>query len=102
MISIRHGQESPPVSYMPIHQQPSLNFHRENGNEGELKESATTEESSVVQTKGKRQVRCSLILYNLDALQAEVDKLKKFQAETSTELDTILPSILDKAFKGEL
>jgi len=32
--------------------------------EGELEESATTEESSVVQTEGKRQVR----LYNLDAV----------------------------------
>jgi type I restriction enzyme, S subunit len=38
----------------------------------------------------------------LDALQAEVDALKKLQAETAVELDALLPSILDKAFKGEL
>jgi len=37
----------------------------------------------------------------LDALQVRVDTLKKLQAEISTELDALLPSILDKAFKGE-
>ena len=36
--------------------------------EGELDESATTEDSSVVQTEGKRQVRRQLRLYNLDAV----------------------------------
>ena len=38
----------------------------------------------------------------LDKLQAKVDKLKELQAKTATELDALLPSILDKAFKGEL
>ena len=42
------------------------------------------------------------IVADLDALQAHVDALKKLQAETAAELDTLLPSILDKAFKGEL
>jgi type I restriction enzyme S subunit len=42
------------------------------------------------------------IVAKLDALQAQVDALKKLQAETSAELDAMLPSILDKAFKGEL
>jgi len=36
------------------------------------------------------------------ALQTEVDALKGLQAETAAELDALLPSILDKAFKGEL
>ena len=36
--------------------------------EGELEESSTTEESSVVQTEGKRQVRRQVRLYNLDAI----------------------------------
>jgi len=35
-------------------------------------------------------------------LQAEVDALKRLQAETAAELDALLPSILDKSFKGEL
>lgn len=35
-------------------------------------------------------------------LQAKVESLKKYQGQTITELDTLLPSILDKAFKGEL
>jgi len=38
----------------------------------------------------------------LDALQAKVDELKRLQAETAADLDALLPSILDKAFKGEL
>jgi type I restriction enzyme S subunit len=42
------------------------------------------------------------IVAELDALQTKVDALKKLQAETAAELDALLPSILDKAFKGEL
>src|SRR5437764_343332 len=42
------------------------------------------------------------IVAELDALQAEVDVLKRLQAETAAELDALLPSILEKAFKGEL
>ena len=34
--------------------------------------------------------------------KAEVDALKILQAETSAELDALLPAILDRAFKGEL
>lgn len=37
-----------------------------------------------------------------DAIQARVDALKQLQAATQAELDSLLPSILDKAFKGEL
>ena len=42
------------------------------------------------------------IVAYLDGLQAKVDALKRLQAETATELNAILPSVLDKAFKGEL
>ena len=42
------------------------------------------------------------IVAELGALQAEVDALKRLQAETAAELDALLPAILDKAFKGEL
>lgn len=42
------------------------------------------------------------IVGELDALQAEVDSLKRLQSETAAELDTLMPAILDKAFKGEL
>jgi type I restriction enzyme, S subunit len=42
------------------------------------------------------------IVAELDALQAEVDELKAVQAETSVELNALLPSILDRAFRGEL
>jgi hypothetical protein len=31
-----------------------------------------------------------------------VDVLKKLQAQTAAELNALMPSILDKAFKGEL
>ena len=42
------------------------------------------------------------IVAYLDDLQSKVDSLKQLQSETSAELDALLPSILDKAFKGEL
>ncbi|OGP59322.1 MAG: hypothetical protein A2V67_15810 [Deltaproteobacteria bacterium RBG_13_61_14] len=42
------------------------------------------------------------IVAYLDGLQAQVDALKKLQSETAAELDALLPSILDRAFKGEL
>ena len=42
------------------------------------------------------------IVAHLDNLQTKVDALKRLQAETATELDALLPSVLDKAFKGEL
>jgi type I restriction enzyme S subunit len=42
------------------------------------------------------------IVVGLDALQEESDVLKTLQDETSAELDALMPSILDKAFRGEL
>jgi type I restriction enzyme S subunit len=42
------------------------------------------------------------IVTYLDDLQAKVDSLKRLQAETAIELNAMLPSVLDRAFKGEL
>jgi type I restriction enzyme, S subunit len=42
------------------------------------------------------------IAAELDSLQVHIDAIKNIQAETAGELDALLPSILDKAFKGEL
>lgn len=42
------------------------------------------------------------IVAYLDDLQTKVDGLKQLQAQTAAELAALLPSILDKAFKGEL
>ena len=41
------------------------------------------------------------IVRELESLHARVDALKKLQTETGAELDALLPSILDKAFKRE-
>jgi len=38
----------------------------------------------------------------IDHLEVKVHNLKKLQEQTTAELDSLLPSILDKAFKGEL
>ena len=38
----------------------------------------------------------------LDDLHTETDRLSQSQSETAAELDAMLPSILDKAFKGNL
>lgn len=43
----------------------------------------------------------SIVSY-LDGLQAQVDALKQLKAKMQKELDAMLPSILDKAFKGGL
>ena len=42
-----------------------------------------------------------IVIY-LDGLQAKVDSLKRLQSETAAELDALLPSVLDQAFKGKL
>jgi len=42
------------------------------------------------------------IVSYLNDVQGKVDALKHFQERTAAELDALLPSILDKAFKGEL
>lgn len=42
------------------------------------------------------------LVAELDTLQAEVDTLKRAQAETAVELDALMPSILSKAFMGGL
>jgi type I restriction enzyme S subunit len=43
----------------------------------------------------------SIVVF-LDDLQARMDSLKRLQSDTAAELDALLPSVLDKAFKGEL
>jgi len=42
------------------------------------------------------------IVAYLDGLQGKVDAVKNVQDHTAAELNALLPSILDKAFKGEL
>jgi len=42
------------------------------------------------------------IVAYLDGLQARVDELAALQLATKTELDALLPSVLDRAFRGEL
>lgn len=42
------------------------------------------------------------IVAELDALQAEVNSLRRLQAETAAELGALLPAVLDRAFRGEL
>jgi type I restriction enzyme S subunit len=42
------------------------------------------------------------IIAELDALQSKIDALTLIQAETTAELDALLPSVLSKAFSGQL
>lgn len=42
------------------------------------------------------------IVTYFDELQTKVDTMKRLRQESMKELDALLPSILDKAFKGEL
>jgi len=42
------------------------------------------------------------IVAYLDGLQAKVNALRELQSQSQEELDALLPSVLDRAFKGEL
>ena len=42
------------------------------------------------------------IIEELEILQSHVDALKRLHTETAAELDAMLPSLLDSAFKGNL
>jgi type I restriction enzyme S subunit len=42
------------------------------------------------------------IVAYLDNMQSKLDALKCLQNETAAELDALMPSILDRAFRGEL
>lgn len=42
------------------------------------------------------------IVGQLDTFVAALESVKQLQAETAAELDALLPSVLDRAFKGEL
>jgi len=42
------------------------------------------------------------IVAYLDDLQIKIDALKNLQSETAAELDALMPSILSRAFRGEL
>lgn len=44
----------------------------------------------------------SRIVAYLDGLQAQVEALRRLQAETAGELAALMPALLDRAFKGEL
>ena len=52
-----------------------------------------------LRTKMNKQSR---ILTYLDGLRERVNKLWLLQAESQVELDALLLSVLDRAFKGEL
>jgi type I restriction enzyme S subunit len=45
--------------------------------------------------------QCQIVAY-LDNLQEKTNALRALQAATSAELDALMPSILDKTFRGEL
>ena len=42
------------------------------------------------------------ITTHLDSVQARLASLRELQSATGEELDALLPSVLDRAFKGEL
>ena len=44
---------------------------------------------------------CCFATYR-DGLQAKVNTLRELQSAAGEELDALLPSVLDRAFKGEL
>jgi type I restriction enzyme, S subunit len=51
--------------------------------------------------KVSSEAQAEIVAY-LDALHTQVDALKRLQAECAAELDALLPSVLDGAFRGEI
>ena len=47
------------------------------------------------------QVQRRIVGY-LDGLSERINELRRLQSESQVELDALLPSVLDRAFKGEL
>jgi type I restriction enzyme S subunit len=45
--------------------------------------------------------QCRIVSY-LDSLQAKVNALPELQSASGEELSALIPSVLDRAFKGEL
>ena len=67
--------------------------------EGVLDPAATTEESSVVRTEGKRQVRRTLTLHDLDAILAVGDRVRSARgAQFRHWANTVLKEYLVKGF----
>jgi len=67
--------------------------------DGELSSEATTEESSVVQTEGQRQVRRPVTLYNLDAILAVGYRVRSPRgAQFRRWANTVLKEYLQKGF----
>ncbi|TEU14411.1 MAG: restriction endonuclease subunit S [Anaerolineales bacterium] len=74
---------------------------------------AASKQTTNLATINKRQLKAFVVLRPplskqhrivayLDGLQAQVDELTALQDATQAELDSLLPSVLDRAFKGEL
>jgi type I restriction enzyme S subunit len=42
------------------------------------------------------------IVEYLEGVRAQVNALKRLQAETAAELEALVPAVLDRAFRGEL
>ena len=66
------------------------------------KKSANSQPPTTAQRLSSIVKSCRDIVAYLDNLQTKVAALKQLQAETAAELHAMLPSILDKAFKGNL
>jgi type I restriction enzyme S subunit len=50
----------------------------------------------------KSNVEQRRIVAYLDSVQARLASLRELQSETQEELGALLPSVLDRAFRGEL
>ena len=56
---------------------------------------------SVCESVFESKPKVRIVAYQ-DDLQAKTDAVKRLQGETEAELAALLPSVLDRAFRGEL
>ena len=82
--------------------QPSIQDLIDEKQKGETREGLTKEQMGSFEVPVPKLVEQHRIVAYLDSLQQKVDELEKLQTETEIEIGAIVPSILERAFKGEL
>jgi type I restriction enzyme, S subunit len=56
---------------------------------------------TMIKRSDNRDAKHCIVAY-LDSLQAKVNVLRELQSASGEELSALMPSVLDRAFKGEL
>ena len=99
---IRPVKELEPRFLMYWLSQPSIQSFINNEQKGATRQGLTKSQIEKLEIPIPQLDEQQRIVDYLDGLHVQVDSICRLQAETQKELDALLPSIMDRAFKGEL